>query len=671
MVNGIRKRRGLVSVVAAFIMLIALATPSYASSNPWYDTYVSAESTIGSNTYTSNDSAVLAWGESYILESYLDMYSLTQDTGWLNKFTTHADTVIANADDIDNDGYLGWSTARYSKVELDNWTFATGASGDSTLPANWTRFQSTRSTAFRTTDNPAGDGDSYAVELVTNGTRWQAMYQQVNHYEPNTVYVLQWWGKTNGSAAQGRVYVRDATAGTVICNFPFTNTSWQLMTEECRTPAVAGHTLEIWLNHVDYHPTNGIAYFDEVKFSARLPYMVHDGMVGTAIAEFVRLVDQTPSLQSAYQTKATSYDSFLENNIVPRWEHSSYIGNTWQQISSSTGMYKQLAAYQTGQTYVPWNQALAYVHMLNVLHDVNGTTTYLDRVNKVGQYFKNALVTNGSAYTWNYANYTTTPEDSSHANLDIGAALSLYLSGHIFTGTDMDRFKNALMNVMWNGSTLSKYVDGSGRGDTSLNKYLQTWMELGQFDINVFGVVAAQYSGFTPTNGAHLNTLSRIMKWDRSKIVNQGFELTTSTDTTQPAQWNRLNSTSSTVYLDSSNAYEGKNGLTIKANGTTAQLMYQTWQNWQPATSYTLTVMGKTDGTAAGGKVYVKDETTGTILATLTFTDSTWTSYAMTFTSPSNTSDVVRTYMGNNDITVTNGTASFDNLKMKVSTDAW
>lgn len=46
-------------------------------------------------------SNIVAWDESYILRSYINLYDLTKNTTWLDKFTTHAGTIIANADDID------------------------------------------------------------------------------------------------------------------------------------------------------------------------------------------------------------------------------------------------------------------------------------------------------------------------------------------------------------------------------------------------------------------------------------------------------------------------------------------------------------------------------------------------------------------------------------------
>lgn len=673
------KGKLLMQAIVVVALVFGMISPAFASNNLWYDKYLTLDSSMGNNLYTSTEGSNLAWGESYILTSYLDLYSLTKDTAWLDKFTTHADTVVANADDIDNDGYLGWSTSTYSPVEADNWDFETADTGDSTLPANWVRFQSTSSTALRTTDHPTGGG-SYAVKILTEstGTKWQSLYQQFNTYDPSTKYVLRMYAKTNGSAAKGKAYIRDKTAGTVIATINFENTAWEYKTVEFTTPSVSGHVLEVWLGHQTYTVPGGAAYYDNVKVSAKVPYMVHDGMIGTAIAKFVRLISSTPSLAAAYSTEATAYRTFLENNIVPRWESSTYIGNTWASLSSTTGMYKQSTNYDAFShgstwTYLPYNQALAYINMLIVLYDVNGNATYLDRAKKVSQYFKNTMVANSTAYKWNYAYYAATLEDTSHANIDVAVALEMYRHGLIFTGADMDKITDALTEHMWNGSLtaplVTKYVDGSG--DNSFTKYLSVWTELAHFDKRVFPIASEQFRTYSPVSYVEFLSLSNIMKWDRAKIVNQGFELQVSTDSTQPAQWNRLNSTSATAYLDSTNKYEGDYGATIKANGTTEQILNQTWEGWLPSTSYTLTFMGKTDGTAAGGKVFVKNETTGAILATLSFTDTAWTSKTLTFTTPATGTNVLRTYITNNDLTVTNGKASFDNIKMKATSDAW
>src|SRR5690606_18713434 len=344
-------------------------------------------------------------------------------------------------------------------------------------------------------------------------------------------------------------------------------------------------------------------------------------------------------------------------------ECSSYIGNTWHPFNSTTGTNQQCAIFDAFShtatlTYLPYIQPVPYTTMPIVPHVVNVNATYMYRGQLSAQYLKNALSAIHPEYTWSYSPGSG-PEDTSHANVDLAFVLEMYRNGQIFTGADMDKFTDALTEHMWNGSltapTVKHYVNGTGA--TDFTKYLSNWTELAQFDMRVFDIAAKQFQGFTPTNSVYLLNLTRIMKWDRSKIANQGFEMKTSFDATQPAQWNRIDSTSATAYLDSANKYEGSYGLTIKATGTTPQQVNQTWQWWQPSTSYTLSFMGKTDGTGAGGKVYVKNETTGTILASVSFTDTNWTAKSVTFTSPSNASHVVRTYITNNNATVTNGKA--------------
>jgi hypothetical protein len=670
-------------LITLFLITAMLFTvPSYvsASSNIWYDKYVILENSIGGSYYTNGDSGNLAWSESYVLRSYLTMYELTQDASWLNKFTTHTDTVISNASDTDGDGYLGWDTYTYSPVEVGNYTFETANASDSTLPDQWNRFQSTSTTAYRS--NAAGEyyNGSWGTVLKTNGTSWQKLYQPMTNYEPNSTYVLRIYAKTNGSIAKAKAYVHDRTTDTILGSIVVDNTNWGFYNVEFKTPA-AGHNLEVWLGHESYNVTGGIAYFDDVKVSGRFSYTVHDGMVGLPIADFVRLINKTPSLQTTYLTKSKTYQNFLQNNIVPRWESSSYIGNTWKTISSNTGIYTQspnLATLTFGGkgTNLPYNQSIAFGHLLKVLYDVNGNATYLDKATKMSQYFKNNLAANGTAYTWNYSDAVgSAPEDTAHGHVDIAFAMEMYRDGLMFTGTDMEKFSDTLTVKMWNQSlivpTLARYVSGLSPSQTQYSKVMMNWIELGQFDKVVWSIAAEQFRSYTPTSVGDLLVLAHIMKWDPRKLVNQGFELKSSGDSTLPARWVRVGSTSSTAYLDSVNKYTGNYGVTIKANGTSWQYLTQTWEDWLPSTSYTLTFFGNTDGTAAGGRVIVKNETTGASLANLTFSDTSWTSKSVTFTAPSNLTDVVKVYLGNTSYSVTNGKAYFDNVKIKATADIW
>lgn len=662
----------LLSGALGITMVVAPTGVAHASGNPWYDKYVAMDAAVGDDYYRSADSATLGWGESYLLDSYVEVYRLSQDTQWLDKIVTHVDGMIADADDDDGDGYLGWQTARYSPVEVDNGGMEAGASGDSTLPAHWIRFQTTSANAYRTTNRYSG---SYAARIDSDGRLWRKLYQPLNTYHPNTVYTLRFYAKTNGSAAGGDAYVYDRTAKQIICRSFVTSTTWQYHSVDCRLPA-AGHTLEVWIGHKDYRIAGGQAYFDDVKISGRFPYMVHDGMVGTAIAHFVKLIYQTPALHAAYLSKAADYRAFLEAHLVPRWESSSYIGNTWVPISATVGTFKQSPRFDAfshnrNWTYLPYNQSLAYTRMLLLLNEINGNATYLDRARRNGQYFRNALTLSGDDYLWTYAYYTSGSEDTSHANIDIGTARELYQRGIVFTATDMQRFTNTFTTRMWNRSltspTVTKHVNGTG--DTSYSRYLSEWTEYAQWAKVIFPIAAAQYRTSTWQSSYAMLVLSRLMKWDRSKLVNQGFELATSFDSTQPAQWVRVNSGATTALRDSSNAYSGTYGLTIVSAGGTAHEVFQTWEEWSPSTSYTLTFMGRATGDA-GGLVSVRNVTTGAVLASVPFTASAWSPLSVTFTSPGTASNVVRVYIGNLDVTAT-GSAHVDDIKLRVASDPW
>lgn len=203
------------------ILLFSSAPSAFASQNIWYDKYVALDNNIGGNFYTNENSNALAWDESYVLRSYLELHDMTGSTSWLNKLTSHVDGMIANASDHDGDGYLGWDTYVYTPVELDNTGFETANATDSTLPDQWIRFQSNSSTAYRSNTSSDKYNGSWGLVLNTNGTSWQSLYQNMNAYEPNTKYVLRFYAKTNGYAAQGKSYVRDLTTNTVLNSVVF------------------------------------------------------------------------------------------------------------------------------------------------------------------------------------------------------------------------------------------------------------------------------------------------------------------------------------------------------------------------------------------------------------------------------------------------------------------
>ncbi len=88
----------------------------------WTDRYVAWHKANEFRAFGHTSSADLAWWESYLLQSYLVMYTTTKDTFWLSRFCVHADTMIALMSDAPDSGrfwpgyrdkFLGWGTSRY------------------------------------------------------------------------------------------------------------------------------------------------------------------------------------------------------------------------------------------------------------------------------------------------------------------------------------------------------------------------------------------------------------------------------------------------------------------------------------------------------------------------------------------------------------------------------
>lgn len=102
-------------------MLVFCSTKAFAVSNDWYSEALKFGE---GGYYLSDDSAILAWNETYYQRVFLDLYEMDGDTNWLNKMVNRIDVMISNMRDVPpesvpcnrevyEDGFLGWGTTRY------------------------------------------------------------------------------------------------------------------------------------------------------------------------------------------------------------------------------------------------------------------------------------------------------------------------------------------------------------------------------------------------------------------------------------------------------------------------------------------------------------------------------------------------------------------------------
>lgn len=105
----------------SFWMLVFCSTQAFALSTDWYSEALAFSE---SNYYLFNESAYLAWTESYYQHAVLDLYEIDNDTTWLNKIVHHVDVMISTMWDVPpesvpcnievyEDGFLGWGTTMY------------------------------------------------------------------------------------------------------------------------------------------------------------------------------------------------------------------------------------------------------------------------------------------------------------------------------------------------------------------------------------------------------------------------------------------------------------------------------------------------------------------------------------------------------------------------------
>lgn len=103
------------------------ATAPKAVTTDWYTLYARWEAKHGDRWTDSLDGGEVAWGESYVLWTYIDLYEAFGETIWLDKLVAHTERIFANLRDEPHDpphshvdpryvdGFYGWGQSRYEQ----------------------------------------------------------------------------------------------------------------------------------------------------------------------------------------------------------------------------------------------------------------------------------------------------------------------------------------------------------------------------------------------------------------------------------------------------------------------------------------------------------------------------------------------------------------------------
>lgn len=536
--------------------------------------------------------------------------------------------------------------------------------------AGWERINTSMDYAHRTNAAAAGASGNWVMELVQNGTTDPKVSQRLLNYEPGTRYSFMVTAKVTPGAT-GTFRAVNATTDTTLASGTITNSdTFGRHYVYFDSPEAAGQDLrmEITLNGGS---TNDKMFVNDAIAGQVWEQMVHEAMIMNPVLRFINTVYADPSLQGTYLTAANTFRNFIADHLFHKWDPY------WKQITGTdgsnngTGVYIFPSGFSTewfpGRS-LPHNQYLAYARMLYQLYDAtNGASAYeddrslyLSRASDMSRAFKSVVVAHPkntelttNAYKWGYwtimgdwdlghykSSYTS--EDISHAALTMTGPYEAYKHGQVFNMTDMQKFTRTFTDVMWNQSMTDPMLnyDIAHRPVTTsdqLSKFsFHFWSNYAQFDQTVTDITES----ICKLESCPQLIASNMAKWSRNKAVNPGFENQDPTDATLPVFWTRWQSNSSTAYLDDSDPALGSWSTAVKTNGSTWQGLRQELENYEPNTPYTVSFMGKTDGSLSA-RVQLYDLTTSTNLGQYVFSDTDWTQHSFTATTPEEGHEVV------------------------------
>jgi hypothetical protein len=226
-------------------------------------------------------------------------------------------------------------------------------------------------------------------------------------------------------------------------------------------------------------------------------FFVHDGVIQVPIARFIRYVYNDSSLYNKYGSKADTYLSTIESNIIAKWH------TNWEGDPGKSGITLEEWG---GWDHLPNNQYLIFGAAMIILHDISESfyyspadssypEFYLEQSIEMGNTFKSYLTHQQSedAYLWGYWSTYPPSEDLTHGYISLWFVLEAYQKGIVFDPTDMQRFANTFTQLIWNGDfedpLVSRLIDGSS--SVNYGEYSWVWTSLAEFDFLVWEIVNA------------------------------------------------------------------------------------------------------------------------------------------------------------------------------------
>ena len=409
--------------------------------------------------WRSSDSGVLAWSCGQQLSALVDMYQATSERKWLDQLVEYADAMFANLTP-NRDGFLSWRSRSYSLVPIRLRAAAANRSAARIEPGEL-RIQQT----------------TWMRRLV--GVELRAAKPAKTSWD----YELIW-----REASRFELRRPDGTIGSVIA-----------VDAKGRF-----EPLPLVKLRLVGKPGAGDRFVLTVELPKDFDSAVHDGVILTPICRFIALIRDKPELSAAYGTKANRYLEVIESDLVPKWDK---YWRDWGDGGLLVAPNDASLAYPG--ISLPHNQYLALGNVLVLLHRITGKHACRDRATRMARFFKSCLRLKDDHYEWHYWDPTgrwderwnkpkeIRPEDTGHGSLDICFVIDAADAGIVFDQTDVGRFANTFLKVMWNGSLEKPVVGGyvNTSRPTRQSGNLQDWLRLSRVEPRILPVCSKVIPG--------------------------------------------------------------------------------------------------------------------------------------------------------------------------------
>lgn len=393
----------------------------------------------------------LTWGESYLLDGYMNMYEATEDKRWLDKVVDHGDRVLATAEDGDGDGYSGWGSETYShnQIKNDNFTVVGAplhagtlltnpgfedAEGTSNVPARWQQQGNPSKTYRSTTSTDVFSGIAGAV-VENDGINENRLVQSLT-YTPGETYEIELFGGLYSSQTQGVTDVYNATTGQVLATLKINHVGFEQYVFQFNAPSEG--ELQLRLGLVSYSESNGRASFDQISIKPtgdRAHLVINGGL---------------EKVDSSDVTKPEGWNRWLSN------ETDIYLVSDSDEVHSGSNSLA-ITTHATNTTWKGLKQSIPYEasqqYTVSFWGKVSRTNSYgrIRVYNATDNVVVQQLIFNNTS--WQKHTFSFTAPASVGNNLEIMFYETDYKADHFTIMFDDLTIDKVLPNLVQNGGS--------------------------------------------------------------------------------------------------------------------------------------------------------------------------------------------------------------------------